>query len=982
METSLDFAGGSHGYVERPGDVCAAHPFEVAGAELRCFWVEADQARLRVLCRRMFDDPTEGEVRVSPLGPRVALVFAHLASVGSADGATDETEAGFWVPALVEAPGIRQLAWVIPWLAVDNPRALVIGRESFGFAKSLGYVEMPRERDGLEYVVEGLARSEARPRLTHRRILSVTADRTGKDQLVASALSIGAGLLRQSPGDAAALFARSLLGAREVPVVHLRQLRDVARPHRAGFQEVVLAPQRIRRIRDVALAKGDFHLELEDLSDVPLARELGLEPRSRALGAIFARADFTVAAGRSIWRREPQKPAPKLAAPRSKTRVLVLGGGMGALSFVHALTSRPDAHRFEITVLETGFRLGGKCASGRNPDRAQRIEEHGLHVWFGCYDNAFRMLRDVWRSLPPRAGRSMTRWTDAFEKHGSIELWERGARGWEPWRLQFPENDLVPGDGSPLATPVALVRSLSRWVKTTIDMALLPPAERRGALPALSALLENSARAAVVLVARLVERVADRVVSKKSGAGRLVARLRARIGRAVSSLAEDAAWRRWWIQVDLALTALVGIAEDAVIDRGFEAIDDEDFRAWLARHGASEAARESAPIRVLYDLAFAYEAGDPAKPAFGAGALLEAVLRMLFGYAGAFQWKMRAGMGDVVFAPLYEVLAARGVRFEFFHRVDAIRLDEQKERVARVEVTRQATPKTGTYEPLVDVGGLPCFGDRPHFDQLVEGEELAARGVDLASALEPGAGKPRAFELGRDFDEVVLGIPVGALAPIAADLAAAKPEWQRMLDGLRTVATASAQLWMKPTARELRAPASRPTIVGGFEKPFDTWADLTHLLEREAWPADGGPRYLTYGCGPIPDHAAEDIRELLARLLEERGHELWPGAARGDRFDWDVLVDHAERIGSARLGAHVVRANVEPAERYVQSLPGSRRLRLRPDGSGFRNLWLTGDWTRSGLDVGCIEAAARSGAIVAEALPKAVEHAAQLEERS
>ena len=29
-------------------------------------------------------------------------------------------------------------------------------------------------------------------------------------------------------------------------------------------------------------------------------------------------------------------------------------------------------------------------------------------------------------------------------------------------------------------------------------------------------------------------------------------------------------------------------------------------------------------------------------------------------------------MGDVVFAPYYEVLRRRGVRFEFFHRVDAV----------------------------------------------------------------------------------------------------------------------------------------------------------------------------------------------------------------------------------------------------------------------------------------------------------------------
>ena len=45
--------------------------------------------------------------------------------------------------------------------------------------------------------------------------------------------------------------------------------------------------------------------------------------------------------------------------------------------------------------------------------------------------------------------------------------------------------------------------------------------------------------------------------------------------------------------------------------------------------------------------------------------------KMFFEYRGAIFWKMAAGMGDVVFAPLYQALRRRGVGFEFFHRVDA-----------------------------------------------------------------------------------------------------------------------------------------------------------------------------------------------------------------------------------------------------------------------------------------------------------------------
>ena len=54
--------------------------------------------------------------------------------------------------------------------------------------------------------------------------------------------------------------------------------------------------------------------------------------------------------------------------------------------------SRPEHQgRFEITAYQLGWRLGGKGASGRGP--SQRIEEHGLHLWMGFYENAFALMR-------------------------------------------------------------------------------------------------------------------------------------------------------------------------------------------------------------------------------------------------------------------------------------------------------------------------------------------------------------------------------------------------------------------------------------------------------------------------------------------------------------------------------------------------------------------------------------------------------------
>ena len=55
--------------------------------------------------------------------------------------------------------------------------------------------------------------------------------------------------------------------------------------------------------------------------------------------------------------------------------------------------------------------------------------------------------------------------------------------------------------------------------------------------------------------------------------------------------------------------------------RGFDAIDDYDCRDWLRLNGASERSVDSAFVRALYDLAFAYEDGDVSRPRIAAGAL-------------------------------------------------------------------------------------------------------------------------------------------------------------------------------------------------------------------------------------------------------------------------------------------------------------------------------------------------------------------------
>ena len=144
-------------------------------------------------------------------------------------------------------------------------------------------------------------------------------------------------------------------------------------------------------------------------------------------------------------------------------------------------------------------------------------------------------------------------------------------------------------------------------------------------------------------------------------------------------------------------------------------------------------------------------------------------------------WSMRAGMGDVVFAPLYEALRRRGVRFEFFHRLTNVGLRAgQGHRPGRplprpcprVRCAGDDCQAADEYQPLVDFGGRPCWLSYPDFDQLTDGARLDAEGWNFESHWDRRRAGTRSLEVGRDFDFVVLGVGIGALPYVCPEILA------------------------------------------------------------------------------------------------------------------------------------------------------------------------------------------------------------------
>ena len=144
------------------------------------------------------------------------------------------------------------------------------------------------------------------------------------------------------------------------------------------------------------------------------------------------------------------------AAP-DRVKVAVLGGGCGGLAAAWGLSAMPALReRLDVTVYQLGWQLGGKGASGRAPHaagaagRGRRIEEHGLHIWFGFYEHAFAMMRSAYAESGLAAGDDW--WRTGFEKCDSVCLYDqRDDATWARQTIQLPRRggpDRGPPTGS------------------------------------------------------------------------------------------------------------------------------------------------------------------------------------------------------------------------------------------------------------------------------------------------------------------------------------------------------------------------------------------------------------------------------------------------------------------------------------------------------------------------------------------------------
>ncbi len=310
-------------YVEHGGELSYPAPVVCEGGYFYNFLLEGTKENLVALCDRVFNTTSNGEAIYYPLTHVMMVTVGRIPKIYSGTmnvGWSPEKQVIIWlVLAKVRKEGSVLLAEhpvLFPvYTVVPDLYSLVSGREVFGFFKSYGWINLPDDPsvlnpDSLSLDVFGLKtfgpdqEAQRWPLLEFTRIPgsgSPGQTWTGLKDLIHAVRphlwGEGGPLILPAPGFPLSLIGDALHHA--MPLVFLKQFRDVTAGDQAAYQAIIEAPSPISSLHAERMEEYDFSIS-EALASYPLAQDLGLK-NQKALLSIKIKMDFEIGAGKVIW---------------------------------------------------------------------------------------------------------------------------------------------------------------------------------------------------------------------------------------------------------------------------------------------------------------------------------------------------------------------------------------------------------------------------------------------------------------------------------------------------------------------------------------------------------------------------------------------------------------------------------------------------------------------------------------------------------
>ena len=635
-------------------------------------------------------------------------------------------------------------------------------------------------------------------------------------------------------------------------------------------------------------------------------------------------------------------------------KIAILGGGAASCSAALALTGQPDwKERYNITIYQFGWRLGGKARSGRNKNYAQRVEEIAGHDIMSTWFNIIRVLRSVYEELNKTEGAPLRTFEEAFISYsfvGNTPPDLDSQKDNECLSLNYLFKKLT-------ETFVVMTRKMMKEMK--IEQTELWDEE-------LLKMNSTYLKSKVKLVQKMLKFVFLTV--------------------------EDNSMKKEQLSmIDSAAAVIIGILDDKLLETGLIAINHLDLRQWLRKHGASQSTLDSGFIQFSYR-EVAYRKADLVE----AGTMLQMMLPIYLCYEVPAFLIQQAGLGDAIFAPIYEVLKKRGVNFKFFHKVEELSLSSINSNfVEQIRMTKQVDLVSEEYDPLINVKGLPSWPNEPKYEEIEQQQAdlLQEHHIDLESfwsnwstVYEENFGHlpPEVIlRRGEDFDIIVYGIPVDSLSHLCADLLEKSPSLSATNENIVRIPSLQVQLWGNFDLHDWEDPKEQfqyRLLDPLKEKILYIIYQNDGVVKTEDW-KNVKPEHLLYipfiynleeiqdrNYSSFPEEQIEKAKQFAMQNVLRVLENISLNSFQDGVFDWTLLTDPMNRTGVERFDSQYVRLNISPSDRLTQIRTNTSRYRIKTNSAGFDNIYFTGDWIQSGLNYGSIESVVTAGLLTSKAI--------------
>jgi Acetoacetate decarboxylase (ADC) len=327
-------------FLTRPGDLFAPAPYRVETAVFDGFVLDSGYNQLNALLAQQLGSVTGGECRFAALVPSVILTYISIARSFSLT--EDKSQAGYYlendlmcwvVVAQFRGRAVfpERVGLYAPFVWVDQPAALVEGREGFGYPKGFGTISIPAAGAANEFRCDAYTFPGDRSAQLEVRTVSRIAPSDGVRPAAGrerDAETPGA----PQPDDLAERWttaeqARGAILARLVdnPSTHhfapdlppidlarafaqspwltflMRQFRSAVTPAHAVCQEIVAAPFAGVTFHGGGIRRGEWTADFPVLPALDLPALLGVGRASRVLLAYRVALDTTLAPGSVVW---------------------------------------------------------------------------------------------------------------------------------------------------------------------------------------------------------------------------------------------------------------------------------------------------------------------------------------------------------------------------------------------------------------------------------------------------------------------------------------------------------------------------------------------------------------------------------------------------------------------------------------------------------------------------------------------------------